>query len=88
MIGADVKEAFKCVVIHLDSLGSLAMCMDFEDWIYDIVYSRTPFGWKRATHTFSPYAKAIKPKVRNWKELVGVGRTQGETRLRWFIDIV
>ena len=35
MMEADVKAAFKCVVIHLDSVGS--MCMDFENWMYVLI---------------------------------------------------
>ena len=60
LIEADVKAAFKCVVLHLDLVGS--MCTEFEGWLY--VYTRTVFGWKWATHTWSPFAKAIKQKLR------------------------
>ena len=59
-IEADIKAAFKCVVLSLKSMGTL--CVEMDDWI--MVYTRTAFGWKYATHTWSPFAKAIKQKVR------------------------
>lgn len=60
-IQADAKAAFKLTVIRLDSVGTL--CVEFDGWIF--VYTRTPFGWKWATHTWSIFAKAIKFKVRS-----------------------
>ena len=54
------------------------MYMDFENWMY--VYSRTPFGWKWATHTFLPYAQAIKAKVR---KLERNGWEATDTRKDW-----
>ena len=60
---ADIKSAFKTVVIRLNSVGCL--CMEFEGWVY--VYSRVAFGWKWATHAWSIVAKAIKAKVRTFE---------------------
>ena len=41
-IEADIKAAFKCVVLSLKSMGTL--CVEMDDWI--MVYIRTAFGWK------------------------------------------
>ena len=58
---ADIKAAFMQVALHLDSIGTL--CISWDGWCF--VFVRTPFGWKWATHTFSPFTKAIKHKLSN-----------------------
>jgi len=58
---ADIKAAFKMVMISINSIGSI--CIEFDGWLF--VYGRTAFGWKWATHTWSVFAKAIKAKVRS-----------------------
>lgn len=75
-IGADIKAAFKTVVLSLDSMGCL--CIEFEGWLY--VYTRTAFGWKWATHSWSIIAKAIKHKVRCFERN---DWNKSEARLDW-----
>lgn len=52
---------FKLCMLSLDSMGTL--CVEFDGWVF--VYTRTPFGWKFATHTWSVFARAIRFKVRS-----------------------
>ena len=61
---ADIKSAFLRIPLHLTSVGTL--CMEFEGWLF--VFVVTPFGWIYATHTFSPFSKAIKLKTRHFNQ--------------------
>ena len=56
---ADIKSAFMRVPLDVRSVGTMAL--EWDGWIF--VFTRTPFGWKYATHTFSPFTKAVKLKI-------------------------
>lgn len=55
----DAKAAFLRVVLHLDNIGD--MTADFEGWT--LVWLKTAFGWKWASHTFSVLTRVLKEKV-------------------------
>ena len=56
---ADIKSAFMRVPLDVRSVGTMAL--EWDGWIF--VFTRTPFGWKYATRTFSTFTKAVKLKI-------------------------
>jgi len=72
----DIKSAFMCIPVHTDDVGSLAM--EWQGWLF--VFCRTPFGWRWATHTFSPFTRVIKHKVCNHKRHGILGWQLGSDR--------
>ena len=70
---ADIKSAFMRVPLDVRLVGTMAI--EWDGCIF--VFTRTPFGWKHATHTFSAFTRAIKMKVQAFKQN---GRTAAATQ--------